>query len=181
MTWNNFDRYTIAQLCERYGPLLKLPAGDPLDPQLVLWALSGNESSFGANCKPRFEPAYFSGLYSKSNIMQDLIAQYGEDAAKSYGPWQVMLINAPGFSPTELAQDAERAITATVGFLNRRVFSQMGSHAPGTTLEQIGRDFNHGNYWDGYQGRDVEEYVANLQKHYDEPMILGATGGVIHS
>lgn len=181
MIWNNFDKATIARLCERFGGLLKLPpAAAALDPKLVLWALSGNESSFGANCKPRFEPAYFSGRYSTMPAQAELNAQYGQDGAASYSPWQIMLINAPGFTPEELAQDAEKAITATIGFLNRRVFVQVGAHVAAYTLEEIGRDYNHGNYWDGYLGADEVAYVANLQRHYNTPMALAATRGVIH-
>lgn len=174
MTHNNFSRYEIAQLCERYGPLVKLPAGAvSLDPKLILWALAGNESSFGANCKPRFEPAYFNGKYSKSADMQELIKDYGEDAAKSYGPWQLLLVNAPGFTPAELADDAEKAITATIGFLNRRIFNALQS----VTLEEIADAYNSGNWRDS---NVPHEYIANFLKHYSTPMVMAATGGVIH-
>lgn len=171
--FQNFTHKEIADLCNQYGPLLKLPAqAASLDPALILWALAGNESSFGANCKPRFEPAYFTGKYSLSLSMRELIGQWGEDAAKSYGPWQVMLVNAPGFTPPELAMDAERAITATVGFLNRRVFAQVGVHHAAYDLAQIGKGWNRGNWWDGYQGADEIAYVERLEHHYNTPMLF---------
>ena len=81
----NFTRQQIADACLAYGPqLTELPYG--VDGAQLLWALSGNESSFGANCTPRYEPAYdVGGRYADA----DLLARFGRAAACSYG--EVML------------------------------------------------------------------------------------------
>lgn len=174
MTHKNYTRNEIADVCRSYGSLLKVPAG--IDGATLLYALSGNESDFGANCKPRFEPAYFSGRYAKAAAQAQLNAEYGEDAAKSYGPWQVMLINAPGFAPDELAEDLEKACTATVGYINRYVLTAQKA----VTLEEIADTFNSGNWRDA---NVPHVYISNFLQHYVvglPPLALAATGGVIH-
>ena len=172
--FKNYSIPEIAQLCLQYGPLLDL-SGDAaanIDPVLLLWALAGNESGFGVDCKPRFEPAYFTGgRYAEEQAQVELIAEYGEDAAKSYGPWQLMLVNAPGFTTQELANDAEAALQATVGFLKREIFGRQKA----VTLAEVGEAFNGGSWERFAGGRDgdssvVEAYVPRLQRHYDTPM-----------
>jgi hypothetical protein len=63
----------VLKLCFTYGRILqrdldfagvKDPDGISLDGPRLLWAIAGNESHWGANCKPRHEPAYdVDGLY----------------------------------------------------------------------------------------------------------------------
>lgn len=173
--FENYLPATIAEMCRKFGPVLKLE-GTGIDGARLLYALSGNESSFGTNCRPRFEPAYFTGRYAKNATMQELIGLYGEDAAKSYGPWQILPINAIGFSPKELATDLEKACTATVGFLNRYVFHAQKA----VTLEEIADTYNSGNWKDA---NVPARYIADLVRNYGHGIpekAKAATNGVIH-
>lgn len=132
-------------LCTEYAPLLqKVPYS--IDRVTLLFALSGCESSFGLNCAPRYERAYFEGVYSKSPDQANLNQLYGKAGAMSYGPWQVMLVNALGYTPKELDEDPEKAAEATVAFINRRIY---GSHYPPVSLEQFADSYNSGTYRDG--------------------------------
>src|ERR1017187_8108565 len=115
----NFTKQQIADQCRISGPqLVGLPSG--IDGAQLLWAMSGNESSFGANCAPRHEPAFdVGGVYAPH--MQSILAQYGSAAAYSYGPWQIMYVNAwPAATPEQMS-DLKVCAAVTVAFLNRLI------------------------------------------------------------
>jgi hypothetical protein len=100
------------------GPqLAPLPKG--VDGAKLLWALSGNESSYGLNTTPRHEPAFDAGgTYGDGPVMRPLLAKFGKAAACSYGPWQLMFCNAPaGFTPESFG-DLHQCAVATVERLN---------------------------------------------------------------
>jgi len=113
-----FTRLEMIAECGNMGPkLAPLPKG--IDGARLLWALSGNESSYGTNCTPRHEPAFdVGGTYGDGPVMKPLLAKYGKAAACSYGPWQLMFCNAPeGFTP-EAFTDLHQCALATVERLN---------------------------------------------------------------
>ena len=132
-----FDKGQLAKICRQYGPFVKgLDAS--FDAPTLLWAISGCETSFGQNCVPRHEPEYCTqkawhkqadgtferrpGRYSMQNSAYiERERQWGCWAHSSYGPWQIMFSNAPGYAPDELYMDLEKAAEATVGFLSRRI------------------------------------------------------------
>lgn len=182
--WKNYTKPEIAKLCFAYGDLLKdhlenSDDGSGLDdPELrriqgpqLLFAIAGVESSFGANCKPRYEPAYMpGGLYyqqsTPSSAFRTLYAKYGRDAAASYGPWQLLLCNAPGFTPYELANDAEKACQATIGFFKRYVFGIRFAR----TLEQIADTYNSGTWRDAVTPT-VQGYIRKVTHSYFNEVI----------
>jgi hypothetical protein len=135
----SFTQAQVYAACRIYGPQLSpLPAG--VDGVTLLWALSGNESSFGADVTPRHEPAYDTdGPYAGNWPMPELLAKYGSAAACSYGPWQILLANAPSYSPTDF-NDINKAAQATVAFLN----SQLRQFKP-QSLSDIGSIWNGGH------------------------------------
>lgn len=152
----DYSRQQIAAVCESYGgQVAPLPAG-VTGPQL-LWALSGNESSFGANCTPRYEPAYDTGgRYADAA----LLARFGRAAACSYGPWQVMFVNLPSnFTPADM-DDLDKAAAATIIFLNR----QLNRFSP-PTLRSIGAIWNGGNPG-ALQRPEVQDYANELERNY---------------
>jgi len=111
-----FTKQQIADACRKLGPTLDpsvLPSAYVA--AQLLWAFCGNESSFGANCTPRHEPGYdVGGLYAKNAQQAELLAKFGRAGACSYGPMQVMLVNAPeGFTPDSFL-DVETGIEAGV-------------------------------------------------------------------
>jgi hypothetical protein len=136
----SFPRTTVADLCRKYGPQIKFPSG--LDGVRVMWAISGEESTFGDDCNPRHEKAYDKGGYYYLHSAEDkeLVDKYGSLAASSFGPWQVLLINAPNFSPSELQTDPDKCAQAFMGFMRSFVLG----YRRAKTLEQIAQTFNSG-------------------------------------
>jgi hypothetical protein len=151
------DQKTLAGLCRTYGAfLLNLPA-DVEGPKL-LWALAGNESDFGSNAVPRHEQGYcYGGRYFDHNLTK----QFGCHAHCSYGPFQIMAEFAPGFTVTELNEDAEKATQASLGFLNRKL-----EHFKPKLLDEIGEIWNTGHI------APDPDYVAKLLKNYAVEMPL---------
>lgn len=157
----NFTRLQIADACRAYGPqLTELPYG--VDGAQLLWALAGNESSFGANCAPRHEPAYdVGGRYADA----DLLARFGRAAACSYGPWQIMFANCPSHYIPEDMNDLDKAAVATVLFLNR----QLNRFRP-STLRSIGAIWNGGNPG-ALKRPEVQVYADRLERNYAVPLM----------
>ena len=176
MDYINVAKERVASLCLHFGKILDPHLGNtddgtgkPISGAQLLWALAGRESSFGKNCKPRYEPAYdYDGRYGHSHQQFDLLTEYGSDAAYSYGPWQIMLCNAIGYSPRELAHDPEKACVATIGFIRRHILEGQKAH----TLEQISDSYNSGNYKDRVTDQ-VRQYIEAVRHFYFTEVIDG--------
>lgn len=159
-----------------YGPRLNLIGtddghGNQIDGALLLWALAGCESAFGKDCSPRFEPAYFTNGYywRKSEQVRQVIALYGRDGACSYGPWQVLAINARRFSPQQMGADPVSACVAAVDFINSYVLGERQAR----NLFYIFDTYNSGNWRDA---NVPHEYIARGVRIYEtHPMTLEAT------
>jgi hypothetical protein len=154
----DFTRAQIAQACQgmQLGPLPEGISG----PQL-LWAISGNESSFGLNCTPRYEPAFDRGGPYFDAAM---INRFGRAAACSYGPWQIMFANCPpNFTPDSM-QFLSNCAFATMAFLNR----QLARFEP-TSLASIAAIWNGGNPG-AIAKPQVAAYAAKLAENYLVPM-----------
>jgi hypothetical protein len=150
----DFTRQQVADICRKYGPSLQnLPNG--VDGTILLWALSGNESSFGWNCTPRHEMAYdVGGRYAS----KDLLDKFGSAAACSYGPWQVMFVNAPpGYYP-DWFKDLDNCAVAAVYYLNGMLKAQRPP-----TLGDIGDAYNSGTWRDAHR---PEQYIQTLELNY---------------
>jgi hypothetical protein len=164
----------IAGICQLYGPSLKVPAG--LDGAKVLWALAGCESDFGVNGLPKHEDAYCAG---HRYDIPALTRKWGCAAHCSYGPWQMMyahleddlpeplrdpslLIFAAGSASLPFANAAGFLCRATVAFVNAEILGRQKA----TTLQQIAKAYNHGNWADGY---DDFGYTDRAAKFYAIP------------
>lgn len=154
-----FTKTEIAAACTQYGPtVVALPDG--IDGVQLLWAMSGNESSFGANVTPRHEPAFdVGGIYGDSEQMKPLLALYGSAAACSYGPWQVMFANVPEAAP-ESFDNLDFCALASVAFLNK----QLTRFKP-ESLGDIGSIWNAGHIQNPYSAQ-VQIYVDRLTGNY---------------
>lgn len=118
ITVTKFLPADVAAQCRALAPQLKnIPPG--VEPANLLWAICGNESSYGVDCTPRHEPAYDAGgAYAASPAQAPLLRLYGPAAACSYGPMQVMFCNAqPGVRPDDFS-DLATGIRAGVFALN---------------------------------------------------------------
>ena len=161
-----YSRAEIARACRAWGPMLSVPAG--VDGVTLLWALAGCESSFGADCTPRHEPAYdVGGPYAENVEQATLLELYGSAAACSYGPWQILLVNVrPQASPADMAR-LGRCALATVSFLNREILAREQAR----TVEEIAEAYNSGKWkWHAVPA-GVARYAADCRRFYDsEPM-----------
>lgn len=160
----SFTRQQIADQCRASAPfMVGLPDG--IDPVLLLWAMSGNESSFGANVTPRHEPAFDAGgIYGDSMQMAPLLAKFGRAAACSYGPWQLMFCNAPAGSAPGDFDDLATAAKYSVRFLN----VLLGKFKP-QNLSEIGSCWNAGHIQRPLSAQ-VQRYADLLNTNYDVQM-----------
>lgn len=162
----NFTRQQIADACRLHAADLSPALLADYDPAQLLWAICGNESSFGANCPPRHEPAFdVGGTYAKATAQAALLAEFGALGACSYGPMQVMLVNAPkGTAPGDFA-DVDKAIAAGAYALGNLL-----EHNRPTTLAQIAACYNGGHIPTGSWPQGVLAYANELITNYAEPM-----------
>lgn len=133
-----------------------------LDLNGVLWALGGVESSFGKFAhQPRFEKAFARG---GRYFDKDLDAKFGDASAMSYGPWQVMFVNAyrvtGGFvAPDELRGMTHAAQVATVLWLDNAVLDR-GAR----TIREIADAWNTGSHRDSIL--PAPEYLERVERFY---------------
>jgi len=157
----NYTKIQIAVQCRISGPNLKsLPSS--VDGIKLLWGLSGNESSFGIDCIPRYEPAYdIGGIYGDNQVMVPLLVKYGRAAACSYGPWQILFANAEsyGYTPDDLS-DLSKVTQTTVSYLNFLLV-----RFKPTSLTGIGECWNAGHTM-SIPPPGVARYVTDLVKNY---------------
>jgi hypothetical protein len=157
----DYTRKQISDACREYGSKLEnLPQN--IDGPQLLFAISGNESSFGANCTPRYEPAYDTGgIYADTAFL----ARFGRLAACSLGPWQIMFANCPPNFTPESMQFLSNCAVATAAFLSR----QLARFEP-TSLASIAAIWNGGNPG-AIVKPQVAAYAAKLAENYLVPMV----------
>ena len=132
----------LESLCRELGKDLKI---EGVDSRKLLRTIAHLESTSGTRCSPRHEPAYLpSGLYfQRSNALKIGYAEYGALVGCSWGPWQILWVNAfdLGYpftrNPVDL-QFAEVSGPYVVEYIKRCV--QKGA----TTLEKILFAYNGG-------------------------------------
>jgi hypothetical protein len=156
-----FPKQEVLDCCAQYGPMLKLPAG--LDGRKVMASIASNESSTGANCGPRHEPAYdVGGALSKGSQQANALEEFGSAAACSYGPFQMMFVNFSGVRPDQLNTDIDLCVQGCGSFFNAYVIG--ARHAQ--TLTDIGQIWNCGHKTDS-PSAGVALYCQHLQAAYD--------------
>jgi hypothetical protein len=170
----NWTQAQVQAACRQYGPGVNAGKlvdgyGYPLDGVKLLWALSGEESSFGANCGPRLEPSYWDGENSKSGLQTELNKQYGMAAAKSYGPWQIMYVNCYLLgTPQQIDEDINLGAQAGVEFINSYIILDKKA----LNLQQVARVYNSGNLTVPMT-MGVMRYIENVGQYYNKvPSVL---------
>lgn len=164
-----FDAAVCLDLCKKYGPLLDV--SPVIEGPRVMAAIGAVESgggdwkAIGNDCGPRHEPAYDRGGLYDEGAQALLLDQYGSDAACSYGPWQTMLVNVPGYTPNELRTDPTACAEAFLGFFNRYIVR----HCNARTLSEIGEAYNAGHVITGNEvPPGIRRYVYELTNAYHE-------------
>jgi hypothetical protein len=167
-----FPRSEVGRISKQFGPLLKLDGilddeGKIVDPVQVMWAFSGNESTFGHDCDPRFEPAYWQGgRYAEDPHQETLNAKYGKLGASSHGIFQIMCCNLfGGFTPQELASDVDANGQAFVGFLNKWLDRETLRGRRPRDLGEMADTYNSGNCRDTVTAA-VHEYIQRFRHNY---------------
>ena len=161
----SISRPALIALCVEYGSKLQeLPVG--IIGKQLLWALAGNESSFGADTIPRHEPAFDKGgYYADKPPMPDLLLRYGSPAACSYGPWQILYANCWMLTnPLAMMDSPEICAQCTVDQLNKFM-----RYSHPVSLIEIGMLWNAGHIMMAMTA-GVARYTQELQKNYMEPM-----------
>lgn len=115
-----------------------------LDAAALLYATWIAESGDTADPRERYEKAYdVGGVYSKNKLQAELLARYGADAARSWGPFQIMPVVAwelgYRYAPGAF-KDAHLAAQVVLAYYRKR-FAAAG----GTTPEQAYAAYNGGN------------------------------------
>ena len=170
MTQTSIPRGEMVAMATQYGPSLHDlvtqltgPDGKPLDGATLIWAMSGQESSFGADMTPRHEPAYDTGgIYAGEPAQKLALAKFGRAAACSYGPLQVMYCNTQGYTPAQIGESAELGLALALGFLRRNALLRLKAQS----LAEICQVWNGGHIgaatMPGYVEHVTGFYLAGL-------------------
>ena len=149
-------------LC-RFAAALTRNTPKDLNAFAVYYAIGGVESSFGrfAGCA-RFEDAFSrnrKGKYAEK-ALTDL---YGDAAACSLGPWQIMFSNAarmvPGITPGQMLDSMALCAVASARFMDY-TFSRL----KGSDIVAVGDAWNTGNDRDTIL--PAPKYIADIQGYY---------------
>lgn len=120
----NLTMAEFVELCQIGEKLMREPQKRGLSGFALLYALGGIESAFGRIPVPRFEAAYSvnaGGRYRNAALHK----LFGDAAAASYGPWQIMFPNArrmvPTITPQAMMTSPMECLLATVLFLDHEI------------------------------------------------------------
>lgn len=160
---------SVIDACKEFGPQLNgcvTHDGQPVDGVRLLWAIAGNESSFGQQREfVKYEPGYLpSGYYYRNSIdIKGQFRRWGVLASSSFGSFQIMYQTARevGYKdhPILLQNDKICAQWATTLILKRFVKAQ---HAE--TLRDIFDAYNSGNSHDSIV---PQEYIDKAIQTYE--------------
>lgn len=171
----NYSQEAVHAACVKYGQGLAVKGlldsfGQPIEGDRLLWAISGQESSFGADCGPRFEPGYWDGEESRNPEQAALNTKYGRAAAMSYGPWQIMYVNGWRYgTPDDLNLNLDVVAQATVDFMNDYVIGHQRAH----NLQEFARIYNSGNKTEPLT-LGVMRYIENVSRFYEKGFLVSA-------
>jgi hypothetical protein len=157
----------IASFCAQWAPSLQVALPSWIDAGRLLWAFTGNESSFGQDCNPRYDARYDTGgILARSLVQAALLQKFGSDAARSYGPLQIMLCNCPKDTTPEEISQLDIAFMCSVSFMKK----QMQRFTP-TEIYGCAVIWNVGYLREGQLPTQVMRYVNDLITNYQNPKV----------
>ncbi|KKL95933.1 hypothetical protein LCGC14_1849580 [marine sediment metagenome] len=153
--------YNFDKLCVLGAKMIDAPYG--VNPEALLWAIGGVESTWGRNNVPRHEKAYHRG---GAYFNRALDRRFGCAAHCSYGPWQLMYENVQAISKKEITpqemNDTLTALVVSVEWLNQRVIGRGAD-----TVAKIADAWNSGTHRD----RIIPvAYIDKVVRKYDKCM-----------
>mgnify|MGYP001563777809 CR=1 FL=1 len=156
------DRATLLnKIIPEWAKKLNVPSG--INPVALLKALARQESTYGANAKPRREKGYLPGGKYFNADQATRYAKYGKDAGSSWGSFQILYPTAVelGFTGVPLQLGDDRVgIGFVMELLNRRILKRDKAQ----TIEQIADGYNSGTHRD----KSIpNQYITELRGHYD--------------
>jgi hypothetical protein len=139
------------------------------DGRALLGALAENESGFDLADGPRFESSYYYGSkkYEQSKELREAVARQGALAACSWGPWQLMAMNALrlGYSLDEPLHDLWHA-SVSAPFVVRLVEEILTKQKP-PTPEDFADAYNSGRWTDAISA-PVAKYRTDFAKRFTD-------------
>lgn len=136
--------------------------GQQVDGGLLLWAISGNESTFGRRREfVKHEPAYLPGgrYYMRSTALHASFIRYGVLAASSFGAFQMMYPTACelGFIGHPIAlQDDDICADYAVKLIRHRIIGAQDAK----TLRDALDAYNSGSWKDAViPGKYIEDGI----------------------
>jgi len=147
------SKYLFDSIIPEYARLLIRKYHPWLNREVLLRTIVQIESSNATNVVPRFEKAYsIGGKYWRAPHIKKLFRLYGDFAACSVGPTQIMYPTAwelgCRLSPADLHMDWEACIQYTVKLLNKRILRKRykGEWVRNArSVEEIADGYNSGN------------------------------------
>ena len=139
------------------------------DGRAVLGALAENESAFDQGDAPRFEPSYYYGSrkYSENRQLRDAIARQGALAACSWGPFQLMAMNAVRFGyPLDEPLYGLWHVDVSLPYVVKLVQEILAKQQPPTPAD-FADSYNSGR-WDDPVSEQVARYRADFVKHFKD-------------
>lgn len=155
----------VLALCKLYGPLIDAPPA--VDGRKLMWAIAGCESSFGKNTTPRYEESYDLNGPNCRKEQLGLVLSWPRDgdgrslAAFSYGIWQILPCNAPGYTLAELRDDPQKQAESFVARMNQVAIAKFHCQ----TLDEFAQFWNAG-HWSANPTAGVERYVEDAVSNY---------------
>lgn len=158
-----FPHDEVVSVCQKYGSLISVAS--PLDGVKIMKAIAMSESTMGFDCGPRYESAYDNhGVYSRNAAQASLLRQFGRDAACSYGPWQMMLVNCGGYTPTQMNTNLDDCGLAFLSHFNSYVVRGWDA----STIQEIGQVWNGGHIFRLTEPSErIKRYCEDLQRNYE--------------
>jgi hypothetical protein len=137
------------------------------DGKALLGALAENESAFDAGDAPRFEPSYYYGSkkYLADTRLQTAVTTQGALAACSWGPFQIMAINAIrlGYMLSEPLYGLWN-VEVSAPYVTKLVVEVLIGQKPPTPAD-FADAYNSGNYRDAISPA-VAKYRADFVRHF---------------
>lgn len=151
------DSLEMDAICDLHGKTIKTPH----DNLKLIKTIAKLESSYGQDCRPRLEHAYYpSGIYyKKSALLQKGYDAWGPMVSMSYGPFQIMWVVAVEFSFSIYTDPEELNDGRVSGYYVARYLSNAFSSGA-KSIDLLLASYNGGLGAIQRQNEDVKRYVS---------------------
>lgn len=160
--WKSISHTPLWYLCTIFAGTFYPGELGTVDAARLLWALTGCESSFGADCRPRHEMAYCAGRYAHRPEVAYLTSIYGHAAHCSYGPWQILLVNCGTDCDPKKMHDPSFCAARTCEWIKQISRRELRPK----TVREWAQAWNGGHV--GASSPGIDAYCDRLEQYYKE-------------